>query len=75
MATIISRTTFTFTVLHLTYDPPLTLDDALRDAEDGHAVGNVVSQVTEEVADDDVPDELMVLGNDGEFFDDDLERI
>lgn len=78
----ISRTTFTFTVLHRTDEPfdnfhgdgPLdgSLGEALSRSWDGNAVGAVTEEVTEEVADFDVKDELVALDNDGTFFDDDL---
>ncbi len=85
MSTVISKTTITFTVLHRTDEPivgfpgdgPLCspLGEALARSWDGHAVGAETSMTTVEVADDKVEDELIALGNDGEFFDDDLEEL
>ena len=68
----VSRTTFVFEVLHRTDEPLDNLYDALREAETSHAVGQVVEQHSVDLDDDDVADELRDLGNDGEFFDDDL---
>ena len=81
----ISKTTFTFTVLHRTDEPfsddyehydhafDGALGEAMARSHDGHAVGWVVSVETSEVADADVPEALVELGNDGEFFSDDLD--
>lgn len=71
MATI-SKTTFTFTVLHRSDDPPADLGDAISEADHGSAVGLETSRETVPVADSAVADELLALGNDGEFFDDDI---
>jgi len=85
MATIISKTTITFVVLHRTDEPldnfeqhgdgPLdnSLGEALARSWDGNAVGSIVTDETVPVPDEQVEDELVALGNDGEFFDDDLE--
>lgn len=70
--TTISRTTYYFTVLHRTDGPPRTLEEALEEADSGQMVGNLTGEGTEEVEDDDVEDELKLLGNDGTFFDNDL---
>lgn len=80
---IISRTTFTFTVLHRTDEPftgfdgdgPLdtTLGEALARSWDGNAVGLVTAEVTVPVPLEEVEDALVALGNDGAFFDTDLE--
>jgi hypothetical protein len=83
MASTISKTTYTFVVLHRTDEPIMGDDDfdgpfggdlgaALQRSWDGNAVGAVTSEVTEEIADTEVPEELVELGNDGEFFDSDL---
>jgi hypothetical protein len=73
MASTISRTTFTFEVLHRTNDAPHTLDDAFNEIERGHAIGGPQRAVTAEVPDTEVPETLVDdFGNDGEFFDDDL---
>lgn len=71
-ASLISKTVFTFTVLHLTGETPPDLEVALDVTDTGHAVGAVTSTTTEPVPDDAVPAELRALDNDGEFFDDDL---
>jgi hypothetical protein len=68
----ISRTIFTFEVLHRTDQPCTELDEALERASDGHAVGMVTSEKTVEVPDTEVPETLIDFGSDGEFFDDDL---
>jgi hypothetical protein len=68
----ISKTTYTFAVLHRSDEPPPTMGDAMREATDGHAVGNVVSEHTVPVPDASVEAELVVMGNDGSFFEDDL---
>jgi len=78
----ISKTVITFTVLHRT-DEPITgfdgdgpldspLGEALARSWDGHAVGAETSVDTTPVDDSSVEAELVALGNDGEFFDDDL---
>jgi hypothetical protein len=83
--TPISKTVFTFTVLHRTDEPfvggnsdhPFDnhLGEALRRSWDGHAVGDITSEVTTDIMlPETVRDELEKLGNDGEFFDDDLEE-
>lgn len=74
MSTTISKTVITFTVLHRTDEPIEDLTEAIDRSMDGHAVGWETDSVTSEVADADVVDELVKLGNDGEFFDHDLER-
>lgn len=80
----ISKTTFTFTVLHRTDEPftwdnssesgPLAnnLGEALARSWDGHAVGTVTDETTVDLDDEDVSDELVALGNDGGFFLDDI---
>jgi hypothetical protein len=72
MADVISQTTFVFTLLHRTDERPATVEEALREAYDGHAVGAVVHALTGPVPDATVPDALVGLGNDGTFFDIDL---
>jgi hypothetical protein len=85
MTNKISKTTFTFVVLHRTDEPFVgtpdhsgpyadSLGEALERSWDGHAVGWTVDAVTEEVPDQDVSEELGKLGNDGTFFDFDLEE-
>lgn len=87
MEPIISKTTFTFVVLHRTdepfsdgydsgYDGPFTgtLAEAMQRSWDGHAVGSETGSITEGVPDDKVAEELVTLGNDGYFFDGDLGR-
>lgn len=73
---IISKTVITFTVLHRTdepFNPHWTLQDAMARSLDGNAVGWETDTITEEVGDFEVEDELVKLGNDGSFFDTDLE--
>lgn len=70
----IARTTFTFTVLH---PADVTFDDlrtALDEAFDGHAVGQETNQETVLLGDTLVPGELVRLGNDGTFFDSELQH-
>jgi hypothetical protein len=69
MTDIISRSVFTFEVLHRTDQPPADIEEALVQADNGNAVGNVTSQVTKPVMDALVPACLRELGNDGTFFD------
>ncbi|BBY53995.1 hypothetical protein H7J07_05180 [Mycobacterium koreense] len=71
MATI-SKTTFTFTVLHRSDDPPADLGVAIHEADHGNAVGLETSRETVAVPDAAVADELRALGNDGEFFGDSI---
>lgn len=68
----ISKTTLTFTVLHRS-DQPLSRDigEILEETDTGHAVGWETNRVTVSVPANKVRDELLALGNDGEFFDDD----
>lgn len=75
MASTISRTTFTFTVLHPSSEDIAEWDlyDVVSECDTGHAVGAVTRTLTEAIPDKDVPAELRKLGNDGEFFDADLE--
>jgi hypothetical protein len=67
----VSKTVITFTVLHRS-DEPLNpnLWEVLRETDEGNAVGLETGRVVEPVAPDAVVDELLWLGNDGEFFDD-----
>lgn len=68
--TRIVKTTYVFDILHPEdVGPFASLEDALAEANDGHAVGNVSSEVTTDVAPSRVPGELRRLGNDGTFFD------
>ena len=69
----IVKTTVTVTVLHRA-DNRLTdhdIEDVLYEIREGEAVGWETDRVTEPVAAEQVPDELVALGNDGEFFDED----
>lgn len=68
----ISKTTFTYTILHRTDGPVRGLKEAMSRAWDGDAVGGVTEKITVHVPDEQVEDELIALGNDGEFFDDAL---
>jgi hypothetical protein len=87
--TQISKTTVTFTVLHRTDDPVLSgqetigeydhaydglLGYIMRESWDGGMVGVESDPKTVPVPDDQVPGELLAMGNDGTFFDDDLEE-
>lgn len=69
----VSKTTYVFTVLHLDDNPMMSLEHALQEASEGHAVGAVIAEAITPLTDGEVQAELIVLGNDGEFFDDDLE--
>lgn len=72
---IISQTTLTFTLLHRTDEPVTSLEEALERANIGHGVGSLEpTRVTVPVANADVPGLLRELGNDGEFFDTDLDE-
>jgi hypothetical protein len=65
----ISKTVITITVLHPS-DEPLSgsLACVLEEMDDGNAVGLETFRTTVAVADDAVKNELLALGNDGEFF-------
>lgn len=66
----VSKTTITFTVLHLSDEPlPADLEAVLEATDYGNAVGLETKRETTEIPDDDVQTELLALGNDGEFFD------
>lgn len=72
----IVKTTITITVLHRA-DNPMTdcdIEEVLYETREGEAVGWETDRVTEPVAAEQVPDELVALGNDGTFFDDDEEE-
>lgn len=50
----------------------MSVEELLEMTETGHAVGNLVGKlVIEPVAECRVEDELVALGNDGSFFDED----
>lgn len=69
----IIKTVITITVLHRA-DNPMTeydIEEVLYEMREGEAVGWETDRVTEPVAAEQVPDELVALGNDGTFFDDD----
>jgi len=71
----IAKTTITITALHRG-DNPMTdhdINEVLYEMSDGEAVGWETGRVTEPVAVEQVPDELVALGNDGTFFDVDEE--
>jgi len=71
----IVKTTITITVVHRA-DNPLTdhsIDEVLYEMQEGDAVGWETGRVTEAVPAERVCDELVALGNDGTFFDDDDE--
>lgn len=70
----ISKTVFTFTVLHPTDETPETLEVALEESDTGNMVGwttNVATTAVDPVA---LRGELLDLGNDGEFFNADDEN-
>lgn len=71
---MISKTTFTYTVLHRTDTPPSDVYVALGEAMDGHMVGAQMASETEPVAREDVRTELLAVGNDGGFFDFDFDE-
>lgn len=64
----ISKTIFTFTVLHPSDETFEDIESAMYEARTGNAVGNVTDQVTHSVNPEDVKGELTALGNDGLFF-------
>ncbi len=68
----ISKTVFTFTVLHRTDEPLDSIEAALAESFDGNAVGRETSVTSTPVPDNEVADELVKLDNDGTFFDHDL---
>lgn len=65
----ISKTTYTYVVYHRTDDQPDDLGHALAEAYDGSMVGSVIDDRTEPVDPGSLVDELVAIGNDGEFFD------
>lgn len=86
MSTGINMTVYTFTVLHRTDEPfhgdtyymgPFEgseLGEAMTRAYDGNAVGiEQFVQTTEVQSAEDVRKYLIAMGNDGEFFDDQME--
>lgn len=74
MSQTISKTTFTFVVLHPTDQPPMSLEHAMEESMTGNMVGLETEAITLEVPDSEVETELVALGNDGEFFNIELGR-
>ena len=74
MSSGIVKTTITITVLHRDNNPMTDYDieNVLYEMREGEAVGWETDRTTEPVPADRVADELVLLGNDGTFFDDDL---
>jgi hypothetical protein len=77
VATTITKTVFTVTVLHRTDDADRlagqhNFETAWSEAQDGNAVGDVTSASSTELMTSEVAVELMELGNDGTFFNSDL---
>lgn len=72
MATTISKTVITITVLHRTDQPIVDIEEALERIDTGNGVGDVEIGTAQYVEDVNVPEALVELGNDGTFFDDDL---
>jgi len=85
--TEVSKTTITFTVLHRSDDPALSGEETwgeynhaydgplgylMQESWDGGMVGLEGDWVTVPVPDDQVKAELLKMGNDGTFFNDDL---
>jgi len=66
----ISKTTFTFTVLHRSDAPLHNIQHALAESYDGDACGFETGSETTAVPPERVVAELLALGNDGRFFDD-----
>lgn len=65
----VSKTVITVTVLHPADEPlPGPLDLLLEEMDSGSAVGQETDRVTTPVPTGLVKDELLALGNDGEFF-------
>ena len=72
--TKITKTIWTFTLLHPSDETPHCIEDALEMADQGNGVGDVTGVQSEEVEDDQVEEELQKLGNDGEFFNLELDQ-
>ena len=68
----ISKTTFTFTVLHRTDEQPTSLVQAMEEADTGDMVGAEKRTKTVGVADNLVAWELQQMGSDATFFEVDL---
>lgn len=65
-------THYVFTIVHEDEDRPISLDDALYQAYEGHAVGSVTEEVSATGRTlDEIRPTLLDLGNDGTFFDED----
>ena len=71
MSVDIVKTVITFTVLHRADNVISDLETALYQANEGDAVGWETGCTSELVDPERVVDELVALGNDGLFFDDD----
>jgi hypothetical protein len=68
--TRISKTTVTITALHRSDELlPEDLTALLYQLDEGNAVGLETARATAAVPDEAVRDELLALGNDGDFFD------
>jgi hypothetical protein len=66
--THVQKTTYTYVVYHTADDPPQDMSHAMREAFDGSMVGQVINERIDDVAPDKLVDELIAIGNDGEFF-------
>jgi len=69
---VISKTTYVFVLMHRSDELVPTIEDAIDMANNGHGVGDVVVTSTLYVPDNHVEFNLIELGNDGSFFDEDL---
>lgn len=74
----IYRTTYLVEVFHHGEDPPFMDDDSMSDLAsiddaitEGPCIGTVTAQGSEEVDPTDLKSELIRIGNDGTFFDED----
>ena len=73
---VISKTVLTLVVMHRS-DMPLddmSLEEIAAETDTGHMVGAVTRSETHTLEPQEVGDELMKLGNDGSFFEYDLNQ-
>jgi len=65
---VILKTTYTYVVYHRQDDLPEDMEHALREAHDGSMVGMVTGETAKVVDPENLREQLISIGNDGEFF-------
>ena len=67
----VRKTVIEFTVYHRDFDDPASMDlaDVISECDTGSMIGQVTDVKESTVPDGNVVDELIAIGNDGSFFD------